>query len=136
MGDFYQNGIITNFHNLTRRPVEELEKELTAFSKQRPMSLLLPSLFSELEGPALKNIVEELCEVPYLSEIVIGLDRAEEEQYHYAQEFFGRLPQHHRILWNDGPRLKKLDKLLKEKSLASLNIKKGKQRLKRPRLLK
>ena len=24
MSEFYQDGIITNFHNLTRRPVEEL----------------------------------------------------------------------------------------------------------------
>ena len=60
MSDFYQNGIITNFHNLSKRPVEELEKELMSFSKQRPMSLVLPSLYSELEGPALDNIINEL----------------------------------------------------------------------------
>ena len=33
MGDFYQNGIITNFHNLKTRDLEELEKELSFFSK-------------------------------------------------------------------------------------------------------
>ena len=32
---------------------------------------MLPSLFSELEGPV-SGIVEELSKVPYLSEIVIG----------------------------------------------------------------
>ena len=32
MGDFYQNGIITTLHNLSRRPVEELEAELLVFS--------------------------------------------------------------------------------------------------------
>ena len=58
MGDFYQNGIITTLHNLCRRPVEELERELMGFRKERPMSLVLPSLYSELEGPALKNIVK------------------------------------------------------------------------------
>ena len=118
MSDSYQNGIITNFHNLTKRPVEDLEKELVSFSKVRPMSLLLPSLYSELEGPALDNIIQELCEVPYLSEIVIGLDRAQAEQFKHAKEFFGRLPQHHRILWNDGPRLMAIDKMLKEKEKA------------------
>lgn len=125
MSDFYQNGIITNFHNLSKRPVEELEKELISFSKQRPMSLVLPSLFSELEGPALDNIVTELTEVPYLSEIVIGLDRANEEQFDQAKSFFGRLPQHHRILWNDGPKLKEIDKLLKEQGLAPTELGKG-----------
>ena len=56
MGDFYQNGIVTTLHNLTRRPVEDLERELLTFSKTRPMGLVLPSLYSELEGPALANI--------------------------------------------------------------------------------
>lgn len=125
MGDFYQNGIITNFHNLTRRSVDDLERELTGFSKQRPMSLVLPSLFSELEGPALSGIVDELVKVPYLTEIVIGLDRANEEQYEYAQDFFSRLPQHHVILWNDGPRLREIDKLLREKDLAPKEMGKG-----------
>ena len=125
MSDFYQNGVITNFHNLTRRPAEELEKELTAFSKQRPMSLVLPSLFSELEGPALDNIIMELKEVPYLSEIVIGLDRAQEKEFEHARKFFGRLPQHHRVLWNDGPRLMAIDKMLKEKGLAPTEMGKG-----------
>jgi len=125
MGDFYQNGIITNFHNLKTRDLDELEKELTFFSKQRPMSLVLPSLYSELEGPALAGIVSELTKVPYLSEIVIGLDRANEEQFKKAKTFFNTLPQHHRILWNDGPNLKALDNLLKEKDLAPTEIGKG-----------
>lgn len=125
MSDFYQNGVITNFHNLTRRPVQELERELLAFARQRPMSLVLPSLYSELEGPALDNIVQELVDVPYLSEIVVGLDRADEGQYGHTREFFSRLPQHHRILWHDGPRLRGIDKLLKEKELAPSEMGKG-----------
>ena len=74
MGDFYQNGIVTTLHNLAGRPVEAMEAELLEFSRQRPMGLLLPSLYSELEGEALPHIVEDLCQVPYLSQIVIGLD--------------------------------------------------------------
>lgn len=125
MSDFYQNGIITNFHNLTRRPVEDLERELVGFSKQRPMSLVLPSLYSELEGPALPKIVEELAKVPYLNEIVIGLDRADEKQFEHAKEFFSVLPQHHRILWNDGPRLKAIQSALSEHELAPTSPGKG-----------
>lgn len=125
MSDFYQNGIITNFHNLTRRPIEVLEKELVSFSKVRPMSLVLPSLYSELEGPALDNIIHEIQEVPYLSEIVIGLDRSNASEFKHAKEFFGRLPQHHRILWNDGPKLLAIDKMLKDKGLAPTEMGKG-----------
>lgn len=118
MADFYQNGIITTLHNLTRRPVEEMEKELCEFSEKRPLGLILPSLFSELEGEALPKIVDQLTEVPYLNEIVIGLDRANEAQYRHAIKFFGKLPQHHRILWNDGPALRALDTELLKMGIA------------------
>lgn len=125
MSDFYQNGVITNFHNLTHRSVTSLEKELVRFSRKRKMGLILPSLFSELEGPALSNIVDELAQVPYLNEIVIGLDRADREQFLYAREFFSRLPQRHRILWNDGPRLKAIDAELDKEGLSPSQPGKG-----------
>lgn len=118
MADFYQNGIITTLHNLTRRPVEEMEKELCEFSEKRPLGLILPSLFSELEGEALPKIVDQLTQVPYLNEIVIGLDRANEAQYRHALRFFSKLPQHHRILWNDGPALRALDAELLKMGIA------------------
>ena len=125
MADFYQNGVITTLHNLNQRPLEAMEAELTEFAKLRPMSLILPSLFSELEGEALPNIIQHLQDVPYLSEIVIGLDRANETQYKHALKFFGALPQHHRILWNDGPRLQALDAELAELGLAPKELGKG-----------
>ena len=125
MADFYQNGRITTLHNLSRRPVEDLEAELIQHAKKRPLGLILPSLFSELEGKALVNIVQELKHVPYLNQIVIGLDRADEAQYKYALEFFSDLPQHHRVLWNDGPALLALDKELQEMGLAPKELGKG-----------
>ena len=72
MGDFHQNGIVTTLHNLGQRPLEAMEADLMRFQKSGPMGLVLPSLFSELEGPAFISIVEGLTKVPYLSEIVIG----------------------------------------------------------------
>ncbi len=125
MADFYQNGIVTTLHNLAHRPVEDIESELRTFSKKRPMSLILPSLFSELEGDALPNIVNHLKGADYLNEIVIGLDRADEEQYRHALKFFGELPQHHRVLWNEGPRLQALDAELQELNLAPKELGKG-----------
>ena len=125
MADFYQNGIVTTLHNLAHRPVEALEEELRTFSKKRPMSLILPSLFSELEGDALPNIVNHLTGADYLNEIVIGLDRADEAQYRHALTFFSKLPQHHRVLWNEGPRLQALDAELQALDLAPKELGKG-----------
>ena len=125
MGDLYQNGIITTLHDLDQRPIEAIESELQGFSKQRPMGLILPSLYSELEGEALPAILGQIAQVPYLSEIVIGLDRADASQYGAALAFFDRLPQRHRVLWNDGPRLKALDAELQSHDLAPREMGKG-----------
>ncbi|MGD8875201.1 MAG: glycosyl transferase, partial [Gammaproteobacteria bacterium] len=76
MSDFFQNGIITTLHKLRERPIAELEAELLRFSRVRPMALILPSLYSELQGPALPNIIRELREVNYISDIIVGLDQA------------------------------------------------------------
>ena len=65
MGDFHQNGSVSTLHNLGQRPTEEIERELSLFKKSRPMGLVLPSLYSELEGPALTGIDSELSKVPY-----------------------------------------------------------------------
>lgn len=125
MADFYQNGIITTLHNLRQRDLREMEDELKKFSKKQPMTLVLPSLYSELEGEALPNIVNELSKVEYLDEIVIGLDRATEAQYREALSFFKPLNQNFKVLWNDGPRLQKLDKALAAKKLAPKELGKG-----------
>lgn len=125
MTDFYQNGTISTLHNFGCRSYEDMEKELLSFAQKRPMGLLLPSLYSELQGEALPNIINELTEVPYLEEIVIGLDRADESQYRDALQFFAKLPQRHRVLWNDGPALKQLDAELTELGVAPKEMGKG-----------
>jgi len=125
MADFYQNGIITTLHNLTCRSYEDMELELEQFASQRPMGLILPSLFSELEGDALPKIIDQLSEVKYVGEIVIGLDRADESQYRTALSFFNKLPQRHRVLWNDGPRLRALHEELLELGVAPREAGKG-----------
>jgi len=116
--DFYQNGIITTLHNLVDRPIEDVEADLLKYSKNRPLGVILPSLYSELQTPALSTIVEELKSVPYLEEVVVGLDRANEEEYRHALEFFSVLPQNVKVIWNDGPRMKAIHKKLVDEGIA------------------
>jgi len=110
---------------LGERSLDEMEGELTRFGLRRPLGLILPSLYSELHTKALPNIVSELTQVPYLSQIVVGLDRADEAQYRHAVEFFSDFPQHHRVLWNDGPRLRAIDAELESLGLAPREPGKG-----------
>ena len=95
------------------------------FAKFRPITLILPSLFSELKGPALPKIVQEISKVRYINHIVIGLDKANQKEFHEAKKFFSELPQKHEILWNDGPNLKSLDKMLAKQNLAPQELGKG-----------
>ncbi len=125
MADFHQHGSVATLHNLTRPPVADLERQLKSFSGTRKITLILPSLFSELEGPALANIVDTLADIDYINHIVIGLDRADADQFAYAREYFSRLPQAHDILWNDGPRLRRIDAALDDAGLAPAEPGKG-----------
>ncbi len=118
MGDFSQNGIVSTLHDFKTKSTDEIEKELLEFSKERKMELILPCLYSELEGEALPKIVSEISKTNYLNHIIIGLDKANETQAKDAWKFFKKLKTDFTILWNDGPKLKKLDEELKNKNLA------------------
>ena len=102
-----------------------MEAEILEFSKFRPITLILPSLYSELMGNALPKIIDEISKVKYLQNIVVGIDRANEKEFNDAKKFFSKLPQKHEILWNDGPNLKKLDKKLSDNNLAPQEMGKG-----------
>ena len=130
MGSFYQNGIVANLHDFSYGTSSEgnykkLENDLIKFSKKNPMELILPCLFSEISGKALPKIINEINKTKFLNHIVIGLDRANKNQYTEAANFFENLKIPYSILWNDGPRLMELDKELKEKGLSPKEFGKG-----------
>ncbi len=125
MGDFSQNGIVANLHDFSTRTTDQIEKDLEKFSKTRPMELILPCLYSELEGDALPKIVNEISKTKYLNHIIIGLDKANKLQAKKAWKFFKKLKTPFSILWNDGPKLRKLDKELKVIDLAPKQMGKG-----------
>ena len=117
MSDFFQNGSITTLHNLRNYPVPELEAKISSFTDRNPIALILPSLYSELQGAALPKILDEISKTPYLTEVVVGLDQADEEAFKHAREYFSRLPQPHRIIWQRSPRIKELLDILKDTNL-------------------
>ncbi|MBI4467827.1 MAG: hypothetical protein HY650_00735 [Acidobacteria bacterium] len=92
MADFYQTGVIATLHRLAPTNLDRLESELNRYSRDRPIALVLPCLYSELEGVALPRILEELKKVRYLRQIVVSLGRANEEQFQHARSFFSGLP--------------------------------------------
>lgn len=117
MADFYQTGVVATFHRFGATNLERMEKELEEFNKHRPIALVLPTIYAELEGPALKHIIHKISKVCYLNEIVVTMGRTTEEQFHKAKVYFSVLPQRTRIIWNTGPGIGKLYRLLEDSGL-------------------
>ena len=57
-------------YSFKTKSTDEIEKELLEFSKERKMELILPCLYSELEGEALPKIVSEISKTKYLNHII------------------------------------------------------------------
>lgn len=117
MSDFYQSGIVTTLHQLGQPSLERLEAELFAFSKVRPVALVLPALYSEFEGPAMPGIVRELSKVKYLREIVLTLDQASEQQLKQVREFMSPIPTEINIVHNNGRRIAEIYETLARNGL-------------------
>lgn len=119
MSDFYQTGVVATLHRLGEVSLEKLESKLEYYAQERPIALVLPSLYVELEGAALKKIVQDLQGVTYIKEIVVTLGPASEKEFRNAQQFFSILPQKTRIIWNNGRRMKKIYKAIEAEDLPS-----------------
>ncbi|MGH9339073.1 MAG: glycosyl transferase [Acidobacteriota bacterium] len=117
MADFHQTGSIGTLHRLGETDLEQLERELLNHIKNGPIALVLPCLYSELQGKAIHKIVGELKKVQYLDQIVLSMDQMDEGQFRHAAEFFSVLPQNVNIIWHDGPRMHSLMQDLKQNEL-------------------
>ena len=127
MGDFHQTGVITTLHRLGELDIEKLERKLEKYSRERPIALVLPSLYSELQGEALPAIVQEIKKVKYIKQVIVTLGAANKKEFKHTKEFFSVLPQEVKIIWNDGKRIQSLFKLLENNGLDTGEPGKGRQ---------
>ena len=113
MSDFHQTGVITALHRLGATDLPRLEGELLHYAKERPIALVLPSLFSETRGPALKGIIEQLGQVRYLKQVVVSLSGAAapdefREMRALLQDIRCLEGGGATVVWSDGPRVRDL----------------------------
>jgi glucosyl-3-phosphoglycerate synthase len=125
MADFYQTGVVTTLHRLGADSVDDIEGKLLRYSQERPIALVLPSLYSELQGGALRNILAELKEVKYIKEIIVTLGPASDKEFVSAKEFFSILPQNKKVIWNNGKRMKKIYRTIESEGLLTGSEGKG-----------
>ncbi len=124
MSDYFQNGVITTFHKLGEVNIKRVEGELKKFSKRRPIALILPSLYREFASGALQNIMKILKNTSYFNQTVLCLDRANAEQFKKVKDHFAPYKRFF-IVWNDGPRMKRIYKALEKNNLSPGKTGKG-----------
>ncbi len=120
MADFHQTGLLTTFHRLGALDLARFERDLREFNRHRPMALVLPTTPRELGSEALKGILANLRDIPYLNEVVITLGRTDDPGHMaQARRLFSVLPMTHKIVWASGPRFLDLYKLLEANDLSA-----------------
>ena len=117
MADFYQTGIIATLHRLGHGDLGMVERQLEYFSRQQPIALVLPALYSEFEKPAMDTILTELSGTTYVRQFVLTLAQASAGQFEQVQRRVSTLPGEVRVLWHDGPRMQRLYRTLEENRL-------------------
>jgi glucosyl-3-phosphoglycerate synthase len=119
MSDFFQDSHITAFHKLgNNMSLEKLEDIIRNFVPNRPLALVIPSLYSELSGEALPGILNKLKDVDYIQRVVVSLDGANKKEFEHAKKFFSILPHKLSIIRNDGEKIQNILRILEENDIA------------------
>ncbi len=125
MSDFHQTGVISTLHRFHTSSVEYLDGQLVEFASKRPITLVLPSTYSDVKREAMQRIVEELRPVRYLRQVVISLCGADRAGFDHTADLLQELPGKVRIVWNSGERIRHLCERLDENGLTIGPVGKG-----------
>ncbi|MBU1628135.1 glycosyl transferase [bacterium] len=114
MADFHQTKKITTLHRLKTDRLKNLEIHLEELVKVRPVALILPALYRELESQSMGIIRDELKKVTYLNEIIVTMGETNAKEFKNALKFFSKFPKKPKIIWNTGKRIQRLHEILEE----------------------
>lgn len=109
---------ITTLHELLLDE-KKLFKVVSDAAAERPVSIIMPMLYKEVNNDALKNISKGLNKCDYLKEIIIPLAADNEKEFRQVKQFFSDLKIPKLIMWCNGP---KIENLLNELKKDGLNL--------------
>jgi len=109
---------ITTLHDLCVDK-DKLMKTVSDAISERPVSVVMPMLYKEMNNNAIGNIAKRLNYCTYLNQIVIPLAANNEKEFIQVKRFFSKLDIPTLIMWCNGP---KMNKLLGELKSDGLNL--------------
>ncbi|MDY6965335.1 MAG: glucosyl-3-phosphoglycerate synthase [Halobacteriota archaeon] len=122
--DFSQE-LVTTIQDIGGMNGEKLRKRLEDLTIERPATLVIPMLYSELQNGSLRNIIEHLNRCTYLTSVVIALTAKNDAEYKETVDFFRRLTIPHIIVWCESPHIKEVFYALEDKGI-NINAYSGK----------
>ncbi|HSJ02705.1 MAG: glycosyl transferase [Verrucomicrobium sp.] len=107
MPDFHQPILLPTLHHLAETDLNEREALLKELSLEKPIALVIPALYAELQRKALPRMLKQLANAPYISQVIFSMNGMNGREFDRARAFFAkRIPKvRHTVLWNDGPEL-------------------------------
>jgi glucosyl-3-phosphoglycerate synthase len=113
--DFKQE-YITTLHDLRVDP-QNLKKKIEEATQERPVSIVIPMLHSELKNDTLRSIINELNKCTYIKEVIIALAAKNQREYQQVTRFFSNLDIPHLVVWCSSPNIEGVLYELKDRGL-------------------
>jgi glucosyl-3-phosphoglycerate synthase len=107
MADFYINKLPT-FSLLHGESTGSMEKKILSESRKIPIGVLIPALYTDLSGTAMRSIIHQLAAMDFIKQVYICLDQASEDEYKSAISITKPLGKKGVLIWNDSPRVRKV----------------------------
>ncbi len=108
--------VVTTLHDL-HLDKNKLMKNISDIAVERPVSVVMPMLYSEIKNDALENIVKQLNKCTYLKEVIVPLAAKNQQEFSHVKRFFSKLEIPKLIIWCNGPRIENLLTQLQSKGL-------------------
>ena len=87
---------------------EDLIKAVRDAVVERPVSIVMPMLYQEVNNKTLSSIKKGLDRCTYLKEIIIPLAARDNKEFTQVKRFFSDLKMPHLIMWCNGPKIERL----------------------------
>jgi glucosyl-3-phosphoglycerate synthase len=113
--DFDQSRI-TTIHDFGYDRAKSL-KQLEEFSEERPIGLVLPVAYGEVECKTLPRILSELNRATFLNNVTVALYADSQEEFGRVVRFFKQLEIPHKIIWCNGPNINYILEDLKQEGI-------------------
>jgi glucosyl-3-phosphoglycerate synthase len=104
MPDFHLDRVPT-FTLLPSEGIETMERRIRNASARMPIGVVIPALYADLSGPAMKCIIQEIQTMDFVKRVYISLDRANQEEFQKCKEIIAPLEGKGMLLWNDCPKV-------------------------------